>query len=62
MTLWFYSFYSRKPLLWDGWLVLFDGENTYWHDGMMPSSGYEKLKTKKKYETQCGTFFYIGEF
>lgn len=53
----FYYNLSHKEF-WDGWIVLWDGKNTYWHDGMIASNGYEKRPDKRK---GCGFFYYIGE-
>jgi hypothetical protein len=52
MSVWFYDYAEFGA----GWLVLFDGQNTYWDDDMNASSGYsiESLKAN-------GRFVYIGE-
>lgn len=43
-------------------LVLWDGENTYWHDGMKPSSGYKSMRKMKYWSRKMGTqWTLIGE-
>lgn len=53
----FYYNLSRKNI-WDGWIVLWDGENTYWTEEMKPSCGYNKRPDKS---CKTGFFFYVGE-
>ncbi len=60
MSVWFYNFKSKNPRLWEGWIVLFDGENTYWSEEMKPSCGYVGLKAKT-FVASAGIFYYIGE-
>lgn len=47
-----------------GWetVVLWDGESTYWHDGMVPSKGYKrKTLSGKACKVTKSKFIYIGE-
>ncbi len=41
-------------------IVLWDGENTYWCDLMMPSSGYKRMRSDWCKTTES-KFIYIGE-
>lgn len=41
-------------------LILWDGDSTYWGDGMKPSGGYKKMRTKVCQITDS-RFVYIGE-
>lgn len=59
MSVWFYTYKSRKRLLWDGWIVLFDGSNTYWTEEMRPSGGYSESKLKRG--SDFGVFIRLGE-
>lgn len=59
MSIWLYFFKHSKQNIWDGWIVLFDGENTYWTPEMIPSVNY-KLKGSS-YASSIGQFNYIGE-
>lgn len=59
MSVWFYTI-NGEAINWDGWIVLFDGENTYWSEEMRPSVGHPKLRYKTTYKG-LGVFTYIGE-
>ncbi len=57
MSIWFWTIpWTDDPLLWDGWVVLHDGQNTYWDDEMRPSGGYTSKSRMKRQG-----FIYIGE-
>lgn len=45
----------------NSWIVLWDGESTYWNGKMKPSSGYKNLKLNKVCQVTKGRFVYIGE-
>jgi hypothetical protein len=53
-------YYNPSPKrVWDGWIVLWDGENTYWTEEMKPSGGYSVRPDKRKPNGR--SFYYIGE-
>jgi hypothetical protein len=55
-----------KVLLWESgkyfyYIVLWDGEFTYWNEKMQPSGGYKKLKLNSVSPVTHGRFTLIGE-
>ena len=57
MKVFYYNFNHTD--IFEGWIVLWDGENTYWTEEMEPSSGYKYRPDKRK--RLVGFFKYIGE-
>ena len=41
-------------------IVLWDGENTYWHEGMEASGGYTALEVGKVCPITHGRFTFVG--
>ena len=53
--------YENKNCSWLDRLVLWDGENTYWSDEMIPSVGYRYLTLSKWCPITHGRFVLIGD-
>jgi len=54
-----------KILLWEmgedfGFIVLWDGQNTYWHDGMIPSPDHKNIKYGEINSLINSRYTYIG--
>lgn len=60
MTVWLYQMSKNDS----GNIVLFDGQNTFWNDEMLPSGGYDMYGCELVLSSFCGFSRYgpIGKF